>query len=66
MVSVIDDHCEVLIVTYVSAACSLILAFQLLARYFWQIRDRGIIVGARELAQLELERHYETPPTCTS
>ena len=27
-----------------SAACSLFLADQLLARYFWQIRDRGTVV----------------------
>ena len=30
----------------ISAACSLFLADQLLARYFWQIRDRGIMSAA--------------------
>ena len=46
------------IVGHVSAACSLFLADQLLARYFWQVRDRGTIVRAREH-----KRRYETLPT---
>ena len=46
-----------------SAACSLFLADQLLARYFWQIRDRGTVV-LRVLAR-DFERRYETPPTRT-
>ena len=38
-----------------SAACLLFLTDQLLARYFWQIRDRGTLVRARELKCASLQ-----------